>query len=92
MKQESFIVTFNWQNKQSEIHVMLERNDGQCPVLALYHVYWNESYLFSIFPTFTDLGEKFWDISDKKAEFEWPTGFIADLGKKIDEFYIARYS
>ena len=90
MKQESFIVTFSWQNRQSEIHVWLERNDGQTPVLALYHVYWNESYLFSIYPTFVESGDKIWDISDKKMEFEWPAGFVADLGNKIDEFYLSR--
>jgi hypothetical protein len=88
MKVESFQIRFNWQTSQRRLQISTPISDRKEPALAMYHVFRNNVYLFSIRPVINAECRKDWEIVEKDREAHLPPGFIGILGDMIDAFYI----
>lgn len=88
MKLESFPLQFIWRDSTRQVQIRTEKAEGAEPVIAVYQVFWNDSFLFSIYPTFDDLSRKSWEIVEKERAQHLPPGFITVLGSMIDDVYV----
>jgi hypothetical protein len=88
MKQESFHLQFNWQNSQRKVQVRSEKVTGISPVVAMYEVFWDDVYMFTLYPTFNDDACKTWKIVEEQMESDFPPGFIIVLGSMIEDVYL----
>jgi hypothetical protein len=88
MKVESFQIRFNWETCQRQLQISTPIANRKEPVLAMYHVFRNNIYLFSIRPVIDAECNKIWEIIEKDREAHLPPGFIGVLGSMIDAFYI----
>lgn len=88
MKQETFNLQVAWSNRYAIFQIKTQRAVGSQPVVALYEVYYYDTYVFSVYPTFTSNGNKIWEIVEKECESELPPGFLGILGKNIEDVYV----
>ena len=88
MTYESFHVQFNWKNNRRQVQIRTQRVSGISPVIATYEVLWNNTHLFTIYPTFNNNCFKVWKIVEKERESYLPHGFIAALGNIIEDVYV----
>lgn len=88
MKQEVFNLQITWSNRYAIFQIKTQKAIGSAPVVAIYEVYYSDTYLFSVFPTFTPQGYKVWEIVEKERERELPLGFLGILGKNIEDVYV----
>jgi hypothetical protein len=88
MKQEIFNLQVTWSNRNAIFQIKTQKVVGSYPVMALYEVHYYDTYLFSVYPTFTPKGNKIWEIVEKEREKELPPGFLGILGKNIEEVYV----
>jgi hypothetical protein len=88
MKKESFHLQFNWQNNQRRVQIRSEKVTDAAPVVALYEVYWDEVYMFTLYPTFNEEANKTWKIVEEELATDFPPGFIIILGTMIEDAYL----
>lgn len=88
MEQESFHIQFNWQSNQRQLQIKTEKVEGYTPVIAIYQIFYNDTYLFAIYPTFNTDSCKAWEILEKERETKLPPGFVGVLGGIIEEIYV----
>lgn len=88
MRLETFEIQFSWRSSQRWLEIRAERPVDYTPVLAIYQVYWNSDYLFSVYPTFNEDCNKTWKILETERASHLPAGFLSVLGGKIDEAYV----
>lgn len=86
---DHFQVQFNWRNIRRQVQIRTEKVAGVSPVVATYEVLWNDTHLFTIYPTFNSNCHKVWKILEKERESHLPYGFITVLGTIIEDAYIA---
>jgi len=84
MTHESFHIQFNWKNNRRQVQVRTEKVKGSSPVIATYEVLWNNTHLFTMYPTLNNNCRKVWKIVESERESHLPFGFIAALGSIID--------
>jgi hypothetical protein len=89
MTYDHFQVQFNWKNSPRQVQIRTEKVNGISPVIATYEVIWNNTHLFTIYPTFNSNCRKVWKIVEKERESHLPYGFISVLGNIIEDVYIA---
>lgn len=89
MTYDQFHVHFNWQNNKRKIQIRTQKPNGILPVIARYEVLWNNTHLFTIYPTFNDNCRKVWKIVEKERESYLPYGFVTVLGNIIEDMYLA---
>lgn len=88
MTYESFHVQFSWKNTRRQVQVRTQQVNGITPVIANYEVLWNDTHLFTIYPTFNTHCLKVWKIVETEREDHVPYGFIAALGSIIEDVYV----
>lgn len=88
MTYEHFNVQFNWKNNRRQIQIRTQKVNGCYPVIAIYEVLWNNTHLFTIYPTFNNNCSKVWKIVEKEREAHLPYGFINVLGNIIEDVYV----
>ncbi len=86
--QESFHLQFNWQSSQRQVEIRSEKVTDFTPVVAMYEVFWDNEYMFSLYPTFSSECYKTWKIVEEEMEMEFPPGFIIVLGSLIEDVYL----
>ena len=89
MKQERFHLQFRWNNNERLLQIRTVGGTGIEPVISIYQVFWNDSHLFTIYPTFNDHANKVWKIVEQERETHLPPGFIGVLGSMIEEVYLS---
>jgi hypothetical protein len=87
MKHENFQVQFRWENTHRRVQIRTERIEGPEPVVAMYKVFWNGTYLFTVYPTFNASSEKVWALLEEHA-LVLPEGFIEVLGEVIEDVHL----
>ena len=84
---DQFQVQFNWKSNRRLVQIRTRKVMGTSPVIANYQVIWNDTHLFTIYPTFNANCRKVWKIVELERESHLPYGFIATLGSIIEEVY-----
>ena len=87
MTYDHFQVQFNWKNNRRQVQIRTQKVHGISPVIATYEVLWNNTHLFTIYPTFNSSCRKVWKIVEKDRESHLPYGFISALGNIIEDVY-----
>ena len=82
---DHFQVQFNWKNYRREVLIRTQKVNGIHPVIATYEVLWNDTHLFTIYPTFNSNCHKVWKILEQERESHLPYGFISALGNIIED-------
>jgi hypothetical protein len=89
MTYDHFQIQFNWKNNRRQVLIRTQKLNGISPVIANYEVLWNNTHLFTIYPTLNNYCRKVWKIVEKERESHLPYGFIAALGNIIEDVYVA---
>ena len=89
MMYDQFHVQFNWKNNRRQVKIRTQKITGILPVISKYEVLWNNTHLFTIYPTFNDHCKKVWKIVEKERESHLPYGFVTVLGNIIEDMYLA---
>jgi hypothetical protein len=82
---ESFFIQFVWKNNPREVQIKTRKVQDASPLVATYEVLHNNTHLFTMYPTFNKYCIKVWKIVEQERESHLPYGFIAALGKIIDD-------
>lgn len=85
MSTQNFTIQFHWNTTHRQLDIISDRQRGKQPVPAIYQVYRNKTYLFSIYPTFSPEANREWEILEKERANLLPQGFIGILGNMIDD-------
>jgi hypothetical protein len=88
MREESFQLEFNLHNKKRLIDVRTEKVVSASPVIALYRVYCDDEYQFTVYPTFNEDSDKVWEVVEQEITMYFPLGFFTFLGLMIEDVYI----
>lgn len=88
MTHESFHIQFNWKNNPRQVQIRTQKLNGNSPVISTYEVVWNDTHLFTIYPTFNTHCRKVWKILEQERESHLPYGFVAALGNIIEDVYV----
>jgi hypothetical protein len=89
MKHETFFIHFNWLNNKRLLEIRTPVMEKNVPIISMYEVFRNNTYLFSLYPSINTESGKVWEIVEKDRESHLPPGFITVLGNMIDHFYIS---
>lgn len=89
MNYDQFQVQFNWKTKRRLVQIRTQKVNGVSPVIATYEVIWNNTHLFTIYPTFNNSCRKVWKVVELERESYLPYGFVAALGSIIEDVYNA---
>jgi len=85
MKKKSFYISFLWKSKPRQLLIETFEPEDINPLKSVYKVYWQNNYLFSIYPTIGRNSSRIWYIMEKDKISELPEGLIAAVGCLIDE-------
>ena len=89
MTHESFHIQFNWKNNRRQVLIRTQKVIDISPIIATYEVLWNNTHLFTIYPTFNNNCRMVWKIVEKERESHLPYGFITVLGNVIEDIYVS---
>ena len=85
MNHQSFKIRFYWKKVCRELMVKTDTDSTAHNSPAVYRIYRNDVFLFSIFPTVDAEGMMEWELGEEDRAGHIPEGFANVLGKIIDE-------